>query len=408
MAGGTFGGGDGTTTAPYLVEDAADLNAVRNALSKHYKQVGHIDMTSIAAWIPIGTQASPFTGTYEGQSFEIRNFTISTTTIDYAGLFGYVTPPAVCQNIHIRNGNIAGKAGATVGGVFGYYQGTIRSCSFHGNITRGGKVGGIIGAQSGSVYSCSVIGGITGSGTVGGISGASDFGNFFDCKLSGSTVTGGTASGIACVWDTATDCLVENSTITSGSGAYGLGANRAVRSKVVNCSVLGVSFASGVAAASTGQSNDSHIIDSIIRASNGIAVGISSFSSTWYTISRCSVTNTEITGVTGAYGIVKNGHATDCYVSGGTITSTGASGLTCGIGDAQILRCYCSAPVYGKGPSVGGLHIGNQYNTTKSYFLGPYVKGVAAVTSNIGRIDSNPTAGNAANYALDTSTVILE
>ena len=31
MANGLFGGGDGTSSSPYLIEDAHDLNAIREA-----------------------------------------------------------------------------------------------------------------------------------------------------------------------------------------------------------------------------------------------------------------------------------------------------------------------------------------------------------------------------------------
>ena len=36
MANGNFAGGKGTKSNPYLIEDADDLNAIRNNLVAHY------------------------------------------------------------------------------------------------------------------------------------------------------------------------------------------------------------------------------------------------------------------------------------------------------------------------------------------------------------------------------------
>ena len=42
MAQGFFAGGNGTKENPFLIEDADDLNAIRNNLSAHYKMINDI------------------------------------------------------------------------------------------------------------------------------------------------------------------------------------------------------------------------------------------------------------------------------------------------------------------------------------------------------------------------------
>jgi hypothetical protein len=77
---GSFGGGDGSIAYPYLVEDAADLNAVRNGLALHYQLANNIDLSAYLSstgagynagqyWQPIGTFqniTTYFTGSFNG------------------------------------------------------------------------------------------------------------------------------------------------------------------------------------------------------------------------------------------------------------------------------------------------------------------------------------------------------
>lgn len=71
MANGNFAGGDGTPENPYLIEDAFDLDAVRNNLRAHYQLINDIDLN-----------ISPFN---EGEGWEPINKT-SIGTLDGSGL----------------------------------------------------------------------------------------------------------------------------------------------------------------------------------------------------------------------------------------------------------------------------------------------------------------------------------
>ena len=69
MANGNFGGGNGTTATPYLIEDADDLNAMRKNLDASYKLVNDINLGVAPycegeGWNPIDN----FTGQLDGNS----------------------------------------------------------------------------------------------------------------------------------------------------------------------------------------------------------------------------------------------------------------------------------------------------------------------------------------------------
>ena len=170
MANGNFGGGDGTELNPYLVEDALDLDAVRNNLSVHYKQVATIDLSGWGNWQPIGKRSGHhstadreiFSGSYDGDNFEIHNLSslydtsgngtgsgpgIGYTAYDI-GLFGHANT-ASFKNIHLIN--VQTRGSQNVGGLMGWDQNSsFENCSSEGSVLASVNVGGLIGNASNS------------------------------------------------------------------------------------------------------------------------------------------------------------------------------------------------------------------------------------------------------------------
>ena len=153
MANGSFGGGDGTASNPYLVEDAYDLDAIRNYLgdtSVHFKQVADIDMSVITDFLPIqdGTSTSNsgvFRGTYDGNGFSILNLSINQQR-NYVGLFGIISG-ATLKNITITNSSITGQeyVGILIGQARGDNQ--IENCHVQGTVSAVGYGGLFTGAD---------------------------------------------------------------------------------------------------------------------------------------------------------------------------------------------------------------------------------------------------------------------
>jgi len=166
MAGGTFGGGSGTSASPYLVEDAADLDAVRNNLSAYYLQTADIDLSGYSNWAPIGWSInglSPFTGRYDGAFCKISNLSINRPEESRIGLFGHVVTNLSIRNVCLYNCTVNGldSVGSLVGAFEekrvgqSYYFGTIESCSVNQAIVTGNKyVGGLAGYVSANIKYC--------------------------------------------------------------------------------------------------------------------------------------------------------------------------------------------------------------------------------------------------------------
>ncbi len=92
----------------YLVFDEAQLRAIgtgRYGMDKSYMQQADIRLSG-EEWIPIGTMEHPFTGSYNGNGFEIAGLTMTDPEAEHAGLFG-VARDADIYNIMMRDASLA-------------------------------------------------------------------------------------------------------------------------------------------------------------------------------------------------------------------------------------------------------------------------------------------------------------
>ena len=138
-------------TGALEVEDLADLKALRDgvntgapfeyhsvlvpagALKTTFKQTAtDIDLSTETNWEPIGTEAVPFQGVYNGDGHAISNLTQSAMT--YGGLFGY-TRLSKIQNLTLNNVNISNIYCSVGAFVANAYHDTIDHCYNSGSIT---------------------------------------------------------------------------------------------------------------------------------------------------------------------------------------------------------------------------------------------------------------------------------
>lgn len=175
MANGNFAGGTGTANDPYLIEDAWDLDAVRNDLSAHYKLIKDINLdvspfNTEEGWVPIGNSSDPFKGNFDGNGFTIKNLYINRASSSYQGLFGCAFD-ATIKNVGITDCNITCRDYA--GGLTGYFNNlSVSNCYTSGKITGRENIGGLIGRLSnGSVFNCYSTAEIVGSRSAGGLVG---------------------------------------------------------------------------------------------------------------------------------------------------------------------------------------------------------------------------------------------
>lgn len=114
-----------------------------NGVSGNQKAVltNDIDMTGVK-WTPIGTKDKAFEwGEFDGQGHFITNLTVSDSSLEYAGLFGYVTDHATIKNLGVF-GEFSG--GEYVGGIAGYSENSeITNCFFIGTVSGTTNTNGI-------------------------------------------------------------------------------------------------------------------------------------------------------------------------------------------------------------------------------------------------------------------------
>lgn len=96
--------GTGTATDPFVIDDATELgllatavNAGYNSEGEYYQLSADITLSTETDWTPIGTEANPFKGTFDGNGKAISNLKIvnSTSTGWGIGLFGYINGATV-------------------------------------------------------------------------------------------------------------------------------------------------------------------------------------------------------------------------------------------------------------------------------------------------------------------------
>jgi len=191
-AGGAFGVGSGTgltSLDPLIIEDEADLNAVRGGLALHYKLNSDVILTGAfqpagLGWTPIASASSGgFTGSLDGNGYTISGLWIESTG-GHVGLFGYARDASfkdLCIVLH--NNGIKGTN--RVGGLVGFLHARdnncqITNCCVVGKIEGNENVGGLVGwlysnggvtARLMELYNCYSNCEITGNRYVGGLVG---------------------------------------------------------------------------------------------------------------------------------------------------------------------------------------------------------------------------------------------
>ncbi len=166
-----FAGGDGSESNPYQVANLHQLQRVGAYLNKHFIQIADIDASETEFWEvynenmgisligfePIGNQKEKFTGSYDGQGFNIQALYMErvSESANSNGLFGYLKD-AVLKNVIIENVNIwlwAGGGGALVGVNKGYIENvSISGVLISESLDDSYYLGGIAGINFGTIH----------------------------------------------------------------------------------------------------------------------------------------------------------------------------------------------------------------------------------------------------------------
>jgi len=205
-------GGDGGSNPPpsknLEIRTWYDLDVVRDNLAGNHTLMNDLDSTTAGyeelagptanggkGWEPIGTWSlSAFTGSFDGQGYEISDLFINRPDENFVGLFSYVSGEGRIQDIGVVNVTVTGKRG--VGGLVGRNLiGTVSNSYSTGRITGNSLVGGLVGENGGlppspsnisdSYSMCSV----TGITYVGGLVGYIFTGTVSNCYSTGNVTS---------------------------------------------------------------------------------------------------------------------------------------------------------------------------------------------------------------------------
>ncbi len=177
------------TNAPSnMIFNVFELQNMSLDLTVDYYLMNDIDASATSTWNagagfePIGTLATQFSGSLDGQGYEIDGLFINRPATDYVGLFGYLGIPSSVTNLILDNCNITGDQ--FVGALVGLGQGTITNSNSTGDITgTTHRVGGFIGRNTGgTITNCFSAGNASGSQGVGGFVGWNDAGLITECS----------------------------------------------------------------------------------------------------------------------------------------------------------------------------------------------------------------------------------
>ena len=240
-AGGLFGGGTGTADDPYIIEDAADLDAVRNDPDAHYKlgndinlKAGDPGFDTEEGWLPIGATNWNyyFVGSFDGDGHKITGLWINRPETSNIGLFEELGTESEIKNLGIEidatytddTGSIIGIRGNyDIGGLAGYSEGNIENCYVTGGpITGYSSASGLVAINSGTIENCyvtSTISCIEEYGPAGGLVYYNN-GIIKNSYATGDVLSNGWAGGLTVI----NSEIIENSYATgnvSSIGEYG-------------------------------------------------------------------------------------------------------------------------------------------------------------------------------------------
>ncbi len=113
-----------------------------------------------------------FAGTFDGKNHTISGFRYSGDGY-VAGLFRYIEKEGLVENLKLKGEVIASDEKECIGGFCGVNYGTIKNCSFQGNISGKTTVGGFAGVNegTGTIRNCTMGGRVTGYYSTGGFVG---------------------------------------------------------------------------------------------------------------------------------------------------------------------------------------------------------------------------------------------
>jgi len=346
-----------------------DLDAIRSNLRGQHTLMNNLNYTTPGyeelagpdgnegvGWLPIGTEDDAFTGTLDGQGYEIRDLIMIGSGAPQVGVFGFVDEGGQIEDIGVVDANVVGDFVA--GGLAGVCHGTVTNSYSIASVYGHECAGGLVGICNGTVANSYSTGNVSGESGVGGLVGWN--GNW-------GTVSNSYSTG----------------NVTSNSGVGGLvGWNQGA---VTNSYAMGNVICSGVVAGGLVGINEGTVTNS---HSAGSATG-----------------DMEVGGLVGVNGWYMDGYSnpgtvTNSYSTGSVTGEYDVGGLVGGNGyDSIVSHSYATGNVNGH-ECAGGLVGTNVGSVGDSYSTG----NVTGNSSVGGLVGDDGSTGTVSDSFWDTET----
>jgi len=181
-----FSGGEGTEDDPYLIENVHDLQNISEDVTAHYELADDIDASETEDWNdgkgfePIGFDEREFTGSLDGNGYNITDLYIDRSDTDYIGMFGFIGSEGSISDLGLVDSEVNGEE--TIGALAAWNAGTVDNSFNTGDVsgseeegswefTESEQVGGLIGVNTGTVEKSYTSGEVSTGGHVGGLIG---------------------------------------------------------------------------------------------------------------------------------------------------------------------------------------------------------------------------------------------
>ena len=200
--------GSGTVGNPYLIYTKAQYDTIPTRISSSYKLMSDLSFTD--TYTPIGTEANPFMGTFDGNGYQITFTNIADNQYIFA-LFGFTSITTTVKNITVNGyfGTVSTRFRASYfAGIVGKNYGTITNATSNitgyftnsSTATLGITVGGIAAENYGTINTSRNLGMLNVATSLnrafaGGIVGFSDGGFIYEPENQGDITV--SATGLA-------------------------------------------------------------------------------------------------------------------------------------------------------------------------------------------------------------------
>lgn len=358
---------------PCELTTVEQLQAITDNLAGHYVLGGNIDASATATWNlgsgfePLGSQATPFTGSLNGRGFNIVGLTIDREDQQPTGLFSVVGSQGVISNITIVGGAISGAG--PVGAIVGLNSGNLSQVGQSASVGGQDYVGGLIGINSGAISNATNAGAVTGVDLVGGIVGHNVGGGQVSQVHNAGSVRGASQVG----------------------GVVGLGSGGAITAATNEAQVTGVYEVGGVLGLGEGALTVTGAHNTGTVTSEGNAGGVAGLHQGTLSASSNSGTVTGTDYVGGIAGIGGDGTVTGVSNSGQVFGRDYVGGVVGQHTTGTISRSFNSGDVNG-GDYVGGVTGTSLGNIENSY--------------NIGAVRGTGTAGGITSHLYGEAMIV--